>query len=205
MDALELQLERLVDSLRKKMELRLEIAEFGVKRWKLPKPRVCVMEAKRSKSIRGWHSYRRWEQGAVKVNEIVLTPASVSKGVFNAAEVVAHELVHLANAVAGCEDTSRQGRYHNTHFKMTAEVLGLVVSKHETNGWCVTRLGDVLAEQIRDLIRDGTLKAHVFKYQWNAGRAAEASLARVSCSCGVFAYVTRNHAKSPNLRCVALR
>src|SRR5438128_8296195 len=134
MEAIEEQLARLADSLRVTMERRLQSAELGVKIWKLPQPRVCVMEAKRSKLILGWHSAHRWKQGAVKLDEIVLTPASVSKGVFNAAEVVAHELVHLANAVAGLEDTSRQGRYHNTCFRTTAEAMGLIVAKDTTNG-----------------------------------------------------------------------
>src|SRR5258708_23808553 len=117
MDAIEEQLARLADSLRTKMQRRLQSAELGPKTWKLPQPRVCVMEAKRSRLILGWHSAQRWKQGAVKLDEIVLTPASVSKGIFNAAGVVAHELVHLANAVAGRQDTSRQGRYHNSFFR----------------------------------------------------------------------------------------
>jgi hypothetical protein len=126
MDAIEEQLARLTDSLRTKMESRLQAAGLGPKSWKLPQPRVCVMEAKRSHLILGWHSARRWKQGAVKLDEIVLTPTSVGKGVFNAAGVVAHELVHLANAAAGREDTSRQGRYHNELFRATAAAMGLI-------------------------------------------------------------------------------
>jgi hypothetical protein len=201
MEAIEEQLARLADSLRGKMERRLQTGEVGPKTWKLPQPRVCVMEAKRSRLILGWHSAQRWKQGAVKLDEIVLTPASVSKGVFNAAGVVAHELVHLANAVAGREDTSRQGRYHNELFRTTAEAMGLIVAKDGIHGWRDTRLGEELKEHVRELIRQGVLDTHVFKYQRKAVRVSEASLVKLTAACGVFAYVTRSQADKVMLRC----
>jgi hypothetical protein len=201
MEAIEEQLALLTESLRTNMERRLQTDPLGMKSWKLPQPRVCVMEAKRSRLILGWYSSQRWKQGAVKLNEIVLTPAAVSKGVFNAAGIVAHELVHLANAMAGREDTSRQGRYHNKVFKTTAEVMGLVVAKDGIDGWCDTQLGDELNEHVRDLIRRGVLDSHVFKYHRRSGRASEASLVKLTAACGVFAYVTRKQADKVILRC----
>jgi hypothetical protein len=201
MEAIEEQLARLADSLRAKMERRLQTAKLGPKTWKLPQPRVCVMEAKRSRLVLGWHSAHRWKQGAVKLNEIVLTPASVSKGVFNAAGVVAHELVHLANAVAGRDDTSRQGRYHNELFRSTAEAMGLIVAKDGIHGWCDTRLGKELTGHVRKLIRQGALDSHVFRFQRRAGRASEASLVKLTAACGVFAYVTRSQVGDVILQC----
>ncbi|HVS39329.1 MAG TPA: hypothetical protein VMS17_27475 [Gemmataceae bacterium] len=200
MNAIEEQLARLTDSLRRKMEGRLQEAAFGPNAWKLPQPRVCVMEAKRSRLSLGWYSPQRWKQGAVKLDEIVLTPASVGKGVLYAAGVVAHELVHLANAVAGRLDTSRQGRYHNELFRATAEALGLIVARDETHGWCETQLSEELNEHVRDLIRRGVVNTHVFKYQRQSGRA-KASLVRLTAPCGVFAYVTLAEAKEVTLLC----
>jgi hypothetical protein len=196
MEAIEEQLAGLANSLRGKMECRLQTAEFWARTWPLPQPRICVMEAKRSRSILGWHSAHRWKQGAVKLDEIVLTPASVSKGVFHAAGVVAHELVHLANAVAGRQDTSRQRRYHNEIFRTTAEAVGLIVAKDGMHGWRDTRLGEELTEHVRDLIRLGVVDTHVFKYQRKPGRASEASLVKLTAACGVFAYVTRSHTRT---------
>lgn len=201
MKAIEEQLSRLADSLRVKMEHRLQTVDFGAKTWKLPQPRVCVMEAKRSRLILGWHSAQRWKQGAVKLDEIVLTPASVSKGVFCAAGVVAHELVHLANAVAGRNDTSRQGRYHNEFFRTTAEAMGLIVARDGMHGWRDTRLGEELTEHVRDLIRQGVLDTHVFKYQRKTTCVSQASLVKLTAACGVSAYVTRSQADEVMLRC----
>ena len=120
------------------------------------------------------------EARSCETDEIVLTPASVSKGVFNAAGVVAHELVHLANAVAGREDTSRQGRYHNEFFRTTAEAMGLIVVKDGTHGWRDTRLGEELTEHVPDLVRQRVLDTHVFKYQRKALRVSEASLVKLT-------------------------
>jgi hypothetical protein len=200
MEAIEEQLARLTDSLRRTMERRLQKGQVGPKAWKLRQPRVCVMEAKRSRLILGWHSAHRWKQGAVKLDEIVLTPASVSKGVFHAAEVVAHELVHLANAVAGLEDTSRQGRYHNDLFRTTAEAMGVIAAKEGIHGWRDTRLGEELKGHVRELIAQGVVDTHVFKYQRKTARV-EASLVRLTAACGVFAYVTRSQATEVILRC----
>ncbi|CAN5167221.1 hypothetical protein BH10PLA2_BH10PLA2_27150 [soil metagenome] len=183
------------------MEHGLQASGLGTKAWKLPKPRVCVMEAKRSRSVLGWHSAQRWKQGAVKLNEIVLTPKSVSRGIHCAAEVLAHELVHLANAVAKREDTSRQGRYHNKTFKLTAEAMGLIVAQDEVRGWAGTRLSQELNDYVRDLTQQGIIDVHVVKYQREADPVAQASLVKLTCACGVFAYVTRSHAGTTKLQC----
>jgi hypothetical protein len=201
MKAIEEQLARLADSLRRKMERRLQTGKLSAKTWKLPQPRVCVMEPKRSRLRLGWHSAQRWQQGAVKLDEIVLTPESVSKGVFNAAGVVAHELVHLANAMAGREDTSRQGRYHNAFFRTTAEAMGLIVAKDSVHGWRDTRLGEDLEEHVRDLIRQNIVDTHVFKYHRKPVRVSEGSLVKLIAPCGIFAYVTRSQADKVILRC----
>jgi hypothetical protein len=136
------------------------------------------------------------------LDELVLTPESVSKGVFYAAGVVAHELVHLANAVAGREDTSRDGRYYNRLFQTTAEAMGLIVNNNGVHGWCDTRLREDLTACVRALIGRGDVDTHVFKYQRNLDRTWRASLVKVSCGCGVFAYLTHSRAGRV-LRCGA--
>ena len=183
------------------MERRLRNEHPGRKAWKLPQPRVCVMEAKRSRSILGWHSPGRWKQGAVTLHEIVLTPAAVCQGLFHAAGVVAHELVHLANAVAGIEDTSRQGRYHNDAYRVTAEMMGLTVTKSTTHGWCETRLGQELEAYVRRLIQQGRLDPHAFKYQRKRGGASEPALVKLTAPCGTVAYVTRARVNEQVLKC----
>ena len=46
-----------------------------------------------------------------------------------------HEAAHALAAARGIKDTSRQGRYHNTKYKMLAEELGITVTFDPTIGW----------------------------------------------------------------------
>lgn len=192
MEPLEEQLVVLGEKLRVELQRRLRKAEFGPKPWRIPKPRFCVMEPKRSRKVLGWHSPKRWQQGFVSLNEIVLTPAAVGKGVFFAAEVLAHEIVHLANAVAGRDDTSRQGRYHNELFRTTATAMGLKVSKDSNYGWCETSLGSELEGLVRGMVRRGLVDAHVFRYQRLSAPKAQPSLVKLIADCGTVAYVPRS-------------
>jgi hypothetical protein len=50
------------------------------------------------------------------------------------------------------QDTSRQGRYHNTRFKVLGEELGLEIDKHPVIGWSTTTLPDETAQRYADTI-----------------------------------------------------
>lgn len=67
-----------------------------------------------------------------------------------------HEAAHGVAYVRGIKDTSRQGRYHNTRFKLLGEELGLTITQAPTIGWSSTELApgtaDKYAEEIATLI-----------------------------------------------------
>ena len=60
-----------------------------------------------------------------------------------------HEAAHALAAARGIKDTSRQGRYHNTKYKMLAEELGITVTFDPTIGWSITTVPDATAEDLR--------------------------------------------------------
>ena len=51
-----------------------------------------------------------------------------------------HEAAHALAHARGIKDTSRQGRYHNKHFKTHAEELGLTVEHDDRNGWSASTI-----------------------------------------------------------------
>ncbi|MEM9291735.1 MAG: SymE family type I addiction module toxin [Acidobacteriota bacterium] len=52
--------------------------------------------------------------------------------------ILLHRLVHLANGLSGCRDSTHSG-YHNQHFKKLAETVGFRVAKrHSRFGWGIT-------------------------------------------------------------------
>ena len=203
MTPLQTTLEALAVELRARFEDLLRETDLGPKPWLLPMPRICVMEAKRSTATKGWHSPDRWHQGAITLDEIVLTPDAVSHGVFRAIEVLAHEFVHVANAAVDRADTCRDGRYHNKKFKETATVMGLVVSQCSPHGWHETTLGPELKGWVQQLIRDKKVSPHVFKYQRVGSSSKTRSLVKVACDCGTFAYVTQSRVDDFAILCGA--
>lgn len=63
-----------------------------------------------------------------------------------------HEAAHGVAHVRGIKDTSRQGRYHNTRFKLLGEELGLTITQAPTIGWSSTDLAPgTAAEYIEEI------------------------------------------------------
>ena len=75
-----------------------------------------------------------------------------------------HEAAHALAYARGIKDTSRQGRYHNKHFKTCAEQLGLTVEHDDRNGWSASTITPATetayARQLRDLAEAMTLWRH---------------------------------------------
>jgi hypothetical protein len=98
-----------------------------------------------------------------------------------------HEAAHALAHARGIKDTSRQGRYHNKHFKTCAEQLGLDVEHDQHNGWAATTITDVTriayARQLRDLAQAMTLWRHGETTTGPATRRST-NLIAAACPCG---------------------
>ncbi|QDT53863.1 SprT-like family protein [Caulifigura coniformis] len=208
MEPLDSALAALARHLKKEFDERLSLTDFGPKHWVVPLPRILVMEPKRSTQTLGWYAPKRWGQGAVKLDELVLTPRAVSHGVLPAASVLAHELVHVANAIAKRADTSRQGRYHNELFRQTAECVGLTFKGDRSAGfgWYNTSLGKELEAGIKELIRTKAVDVYPLRFQRRTKTKAKRSLVKLEASCncgdgGEFVYATAVRAPVIQLCC----
>src|SRR5690349_14755961 len=72
----------------------------------LPKA-VITIQSKGRRAALGWFSARRWEnQDRQHLPEINISAESLQRHVLDIAEVLLHEMVHYANAVAGIRDVS---------------------------------------------------------------------------------------------------
>ena len=63
-----------------------------------------------------------------------------------------HEGAHALASVRGVKDASRQGRYHNCHFKTIAEELGLDVAQDPPFGWTATTVPAATAARYTDAL-----------------------------------------------------
>lgn len=68
--------------------------------------------------------------------------------------VLAHELVHVYNAMNGVKDTSSNGHFHNQKFKQSCEEHGLICTKTAKYGWSTTVMGEDLLQFVQKNIKD---------------------------------------------------
>ena len=88
----------------------------------------------------GHYAPHRWATGNGTRAEILISGEGLQRGARDVLATLLHEAAHALAAARGIKDTSRQGRYHNKHFKALAEELGLTVTDHPSIGWSITTL-----------------------------------------------------------------
>ena len=98
-----------------------------------------------------------------------------------------HEAAHALAHARGIKDTSRQGRYHNKHFKTCAEELGLTVIHDDRNGWSASTITPATqtayARQLDALTEAMTLWRHGETITGGTARRNSNFIAAI-CPCG---------------------
>jgi hypothetical protein len=120
----------------------------------LPLPVITIQGGHRR--ALGWFAWSRWEsQDGAILDEINFVPEYLGRDVFDIAETLIHELVHLANYTAGIRDCS-SNQYHNRHFRDRALAVGLACERMTPYGWANTSLTSALRERIAGLQPDAS-------------------------------------------------
>jgi len=76
------------------------------------------------------------------VAELFVGGEGLAQGAESVLATLLHEAAHGLADVRNIQDTSRQGRYHNTRYKAVGEELGLTVTQVAGIGWSGTALAD---------------------------------------------------------------
>jgi len=119
---------------------------------RLPLPVITIQGSARG--ALGWFAWSRWEsRDAAILDEINFVPEHLGRDVFDIAETLVHELVHLANFTAGIRDCS-SNQYHNSHFQKRALAIGLSCERTPKCGWAKTGLTAGLRDRIVSLRPD---------------------------------------------------
>jgi hypothetical protein len=82
--------------------------------------------------------------------ELFVGGEGLAAGPTGVLETLLHEAVHGIASVRGIQDTSRQGRYHNSRFRQLGEEIGLTITKTDPIGWSGTALAPGTAEEYVD-------------------------------------------------------
>jgi hypothetical protein len=141
----------------------------------------------RKQHVYGYHAPARWYVGTSQRAEIMISGEGLNRPPKDVLGTLLHEAAHALADVRGVKDTSRQGRYHNKHFKTLAEELGLAVDSHPAIGWSITTVTDTTAKHYADQLT-ALATAMVL---WRTGEATvpttqrrNSNLLAASCPCG---------------------
>jgi curved DNA-binding protein CbpA len=93
----------------------------------------------------GHHAPGRWVANNQARAEIMISGEGLRRDTRSVLSTLLHEAAHALAATRSIKDTSRQGRYHNKHYKIHAEELGLAVESDYRIGWSITTVSDCTA------------------------------------------------------------
>src|SRR2546430_12094836 len=145
----------------------LEDTWLEIRRWHpdIPPAVIIIASGTDGKHPRwGHHAPGRWNVAGQQYAEVMISGEGLRRSPDEVLGTLLHEAAHALAHARNIKDTSRQGRYHNKHFKTCAEQLGLAVKHDQQNGWAATAITDVTkiayARQLRDLPQAMTLCRH---------------------------------------------
>jgi curved DNA-binding protein CbpA len=116
-------------------------------------PAVVIIIASgtdRKQPVWGHHAPGRWHTGHGQRAEIMISGEGLGRTPHDVLGTLLHEAAHALAAARGIKDTSRQGRYHNTKYKMLAEELGITLTFDPAIGWSITAVPDSTAQTYAD-------------------------------------------------------
>lgn len=136
----------------------------------------------------GHFAPERWVRGEDVVHELFIGGEGLARGGVGVLGTLLHEAAHGAANTRGVQDTSRQGRYHNTRFREIAESFGLTIEFDRSIGWSVTSVPVETAEQyagaVAQLVDAITAYRRAEVSPGDGGRKTNNNGRAAVCSCG---------------------
>jgi len=168
----------------------LEDIWLEIRRWhpEIPPAVIIIASGTEGKQARlGHHAPGRWNVAGQQYAEVMISGEGLRRTPNEVLGTLLHEAAHALAHERGIKDTSRQGRYHNKHFKTCAEQLGLTVEHDDRFGWSAAKITSTIefayARQLRDLAEAMTLWRHG---ETTTGPTARrnTNLIAAACPCG---------------------
>ena len=168
----------------------LEDIWLEIRRWNPEIPPVVIIIASGTDGKHprwGHHAPGRWNVAGEQFTEIMISGEGLRRSAREVLATLLHEAAHALADARGIKDTSRQGRYHNKHFKNCAEEVGLTVEHDDKFGWSATTITPATelayASQLQALTEAMTLWRHG---ETTAGPNARrnTNLIAAICPCG---------------------
>jgi curved DNA-binding protein CbpA len=135
----------------------------------------------------GHHEPDRWNVAGERRAEVMISGEGLRRSPLEVLGTLLHEAAHALAAERGIQDTSRQGRYHNTRFAQLARDVGLDVEQDKRFGWSITTVPDRTAvryaAQLRALRDAMTLWRQSEQPSGRPSRRRSSNFIAAVCSC----------------------
>jgi hypothetical protein len=134
----------------------------------------------------GHFAASRWQYGDTRLAEVMVSGEGLSRTAPEVLATLLHEAAHGLAHTRGIKDTSRQGRWHNHHFKTIAESLGLAIAKDPKIGWSVTAITDTTISRYTDVLVElaGAMSAYRHCEPLDTPTATTTSRNGIALECG---------------------
>jgi hypothetical protein len=168
----------------------LEATWLEIRRWHpdIPPAIFIIASGTDGKQARlGHHAPGRWNVAGQQYAEVMISGEGLRRTPDDVLGTLLHEAAHALAHARGIKDTSRQGRYHNKHYKTCAEEIGLAVTHDDRHGWSASTITDVTkiayARQLAGLAQAMTIWRHGETTTGPAPRRNSNFIA-AACPCG---------------------
>jgi hypothetical protein len=168
----------------------LEQAWTAIRRRHPDVPDVVMVMASGSqrRSLKlGHFAALRWEVQGADCREVMVGGEGLRFGAHDVLGTLLHEAAHGLTLSRGIKDTSRDGRYHNKHFRALAAELGLDVVKTGSIGWSATSVPEALTAEYRPIIEQLAMAMALVLWRRaepNGGGKTTRNLLACVCDCG---------------------
>lgn len=133
--------------------------------------------------VLGHFAAERWlTSSSQPLHEVLIGGEGLASGELELLVTLLHEAAHGLALARDIQETSRQGRYHNHHFKTLANELGLTVTRHPELGWSTSTLPPATAARYQPLLAQLAHAVTLYRRPEPTARgAAGARSARCAC------------------------
>jgi curved DNA-binding protein CbpA len=151
---------------------------------------VIIIASGTDSKQRRWGHYQTdsWITGTTARPEIMISGEGLHRDARSVLGTLLHEAAHALAAARSIKDTSRQGRYHNKHYKALAEELGITVEFDKTIGWSITTVPDhtanVYERELQALTEAMTLWRLDEPFTTGTTTRRSTNLLAATCACG---------------------
>lgn len=167
-------------------------------------PAIFTLYREKKGKNRGYYHAQQWRTtDKTKFDEVQIDSTILREGAESVLRTLIHEAAHSVNNKHKVQDVSRNAKYHNLHFKKTAEKMGLVCQLDKIIGVLTPKLADGTAKVYKAEL--ATLSKAIKAYQEPADKMKGKETGRqlkAECDCGRIIRLSKTVAQDGSIQCL---